>query len=194
VNVFRSDDALIVAGTIAPLKSVNLKVVVGSNEAASMALVKTALTVVLVGTDVARFAGVTETSPGVTKSMPAPVVKELLTLLAMVLPARSFTPTMEIVCAVLGASGTDGVSCNPRSPLISERVIGMGEPLTCKVTWPVETNEMGPSNIICTNVLVGTLRKLFGGLMSFTCGAVVSGRSSGGEAYFEELLGIAVEI
>ena len=39
----------------------------------------------------------------------------------------------------------------------------MGEPLTCKVTWPVETNEMGPSNIICTNVLVGTLRKLFGG-------------------------------
>ena len=70
----------------------------------------------------------------------------------------------------------------------------MGEPLTCKVTWPVETNEMGPSNIICTNVLVGTLRKLFGGLMSFTCGAVVSGRSSGGEAYFEELLGIAVEI
>jgi len=31
------------------------------------------------------------------------------------------------------------------------------------VTWPVEINEMGPSNIICTNVLVGTLRKLFGG-------------------------------
>ena len=108
MNVFRSDDALIVAGTIAPLKSVNLKVVVGSNEAASMALVKTALTVVLVGTDVARFAGVTETSPGVTKSMPAPVVKELLTLLAMVLPARSFTPTMESCARYWERAGLTG--------------------------------------------------------------------------------------
>lgn len=145
----------------------------------SIASLKVALTVLLSATSVAPQTGLVKVTVGGVVSVPGPVVKVHVKLLASALPARSWAPVVTVIVnTVLAARRLVGVKVAtfpvPAYATVPGTAVVPG-PVRVKVLPVMVRGSIASLKIAATCVLIATPVAPQLGLVEITVGAVVSG-------------------